>query len=305
MVLSLFFLGVTFAWLQLDRTPPTWDDAFYLTSSLTMFDALANGGLAAFGGSILRVMTIKPPLIAVLPAPVYLIAGRNPRAAYAVNLVFLLILFAALYRLGSRYASRRAGLLAVYIGGTMPVIYGLARWYLVECGLTALVCVTILLLDEWPRDDGWAPGASHRGSLRPRAPLMKISFPLYVAVPMLFLFASQRTVMCRPKILLAAIAPLVLLTLPWYWFNFRPAIRTAIEAGSSQTAQLYRTGDALSPAAIGRYLYALLDAGPLFYFVILLILLAALAREVRPTAGAGLGLCLLWISPLIFLFFGH
>jgi hypothetical protein len=126
-VLSLFFLGTTLLWLRLDRSPPAWDDGYYLTNSLVMYDALTDGGLPAYARQFLTIMGIKPPLIAILPTPVYLIAGRKPRAALLVNLACLLILFAALYRLGKRYASRRAGLIALCIAGTMPIELPIAR----------------------------------------------------------------------------------------------------------------------------------------------------------------------------------
>src|SRR5580700_6079102 len=91
-LLTLFFLGTTLIWLRLDRTPPAWDDGYYLTSSLGMFDALTEGGLPGYAKRFLTIMQSKPPLIAILPTPVYLIAGRKPRAALLVNLGCLLIL---------------------------------------------------------------------------------------------------------------------------------------------------------------------------------------------------------------------
>src|SRR5207249_509766 len=131
-VLSLFFLGSTALWLRLDRSPPGWDDGYYLTNSLILYDALADGGIAGYARQFLTIMGIKPPLIAVLPTPVYLIAGRKSGAALAVNLGFLLVMFGALYWLGKKYAGRRAGLIAMYISGTIPMLYGPARWYLQE-----------------------------------------------------------------------------------------------------------------------------------------------------------------------------
>jgi hypothetical protein len=66
-VLSLFFLGATFLWLRLDRSPPAWDDSYYLTNSLVMYDALTDGGLRGYARQFLTIMGIKPPLIAILP----------------------------------------------------------------------------------------------------------------------------------------------------------------------------------------------------------------------------------------------
>src|SRR5437899_6712710 len=67
--LSLFFLGSTALWLRLDRSPPGWDDGYYLTNSLILYDALADGGIAGYARQFLTIMGIKPPLIAVLPTP--------------------------------------------------------------------------------------------------------------------------------------------------------------------------------------------------------------------------------------------
>jgi len=65
--LSIFFLATTFFWLRLDHSPPTWDDAYYLTNSLRMYDALTEGGLLGYARKFLTIMGTKPPLIAVLP----------------------------------------------------------------------------------------------------------------------------------------------------------------------------------------------------------------------------------------------
>lgn len=86
-----------------------------------MFDALTNDGLFGYAKRSLSVMGAKPPLIAILPTPIYLLVGRRWHTAYAVNLIFLLVIFAVIYKIGSRFGSRRAGLLAVLVAGTMPI----------------------------------------------------------------------------------------------------------------------------------------------------------------------------------------
>ena len=42
-LLGLVFAAATLLWLRLDRAPPNWDDAWYLTNSLTVYDALTGG----------------------------------------------------------------------------------------------------------------------------------------------------------------------------------------------------------------------------------------------------------------------
>jgi hypothetical protein len=303
-VLSFFFLGTLLVWLRLDRSPPGWDDGYYLTSSLVMYDALTTGGIPGYAKQFLTVMQIKPPLIAVLPTPVYLIAGRNARLAHAVNFAFLLILFAALYRMGRRYASRRAGLIAMYIAGTMPILYGLSRWYLVDCGLTAIVCVAIYLVSEWNDSNGIWKGLL-LGVTCGLGLLMKFSFPLYVLVPLLYFAARARRVMLRPKTLWAFAASVAALALPWYLFNFRRAFETALDAGSGETARLYKTGAILSLPDIWRYFGNVFNVGPSLYFLALPVLCLAFAGAVRPAGKRGLLLCALWASPFLFLTFGH
>lgn len=132
----------TIVWLLLDRLPPNWDDAWYLTNSLTVYDSLAYGGIVGF------VFGFKAPLIAALPTPFYLLFGRRWHAAYLVNTVSMLVLFWVLYRIGSRWWSERAALLAIIVAGTMPLLYGLSHWYLVEYPLAALLGLSIWLLIE-------------------------------------------------------------------------------------------------------------------------------------------------------------
>lgn len=94
--LILFFVVSTALWLKLNHAPPQWDDAWYLTNSLTLFDSLGEGGLPAYGLSYLKILGIKAPLITVLPTPLYLLFGRSVRFAYLVNLFAMPVLLLSL-----------------------------------------------------------------------------------------------------------------------------------------------------------------------------------------------------------------
>jgi 4-amino-4-deoxy-L-arabinose transferase-like glycosyltransferase len=301
LALCCFFVGTNFLWLRLDRSPPSWDDAYYLSKSLVFYDSFADGGLAGFSKQFLHGMETKPPLIAAMPTPIYWIAGRKTHAAYAVNLFFLLVMFCALYWLGKRYASPRAGLIAIFVAGTMPILYGLSRWFLVECGLTAMVCVAICLIAEWNEFDGvWK--AFLLGAICGLGLLMKMSFPLYVLVPMLcFAFRARSST----KTYVGFVVPAIVLTVPWYFFNFRSVVDTALKAGSAGTAQVYGTGEAFSWSGISSYLTNLFNAGPTLYFIALPLLLVAFVKLTPLAARRALLLCALWASPVLFLMFGH
>lgn len=302
--LSLFFVGTTFLWLRLDRSPPAWDDSYYLTRSLVLYDALATRGLPGLAEEFLTVMGAKPPLIAALPAPAYLLVGRKARAALTVNLAGLLALLGVLYVLGKRYAGRRAGLLAAFISGTMPMIYGLARWYLVECGLIALVAVALCLLAD-REQAGSVRWGFCLGVTCALGFLMKLSFPAYLLFPGLAIAIQERRTLVRPRAWLSFAIPVAALALPWYLFNFGQTWQTAVRAGSAATAETYQTGQIFSSAEIWRYLVNVCNTAPAIYVLALAALLPLCFRRVGPEAKRGLLFCAWWGAPIVVLTFTH
>jgi len=322
----VFFLGTTALWVSLDRSPGAWDDAWYLTNSLVLYDTLIDHGPIAYWKKFLDALEFKAPLIAVLPTPLYRLFGRHSRVAYGVNLVFMALLFGAVYRLARRYGSPRAGLVAVYVTATMPLLYGLSRQYLVEYGSTALVAATVCCLVEsgWPRN---TRKACCLGGLCGLGLMMKITFPLYVFLP--FCFACVRIRSTQPSSaslsnahprptrssvlmwLLAFVAPLALIALPWYGRNWRKTLDHAFRSGFSSMADQYGMGDPYSFAVVWRYLAHWVNDGISGGYLLLLMALAGTAlwceirmrRPVLPSEGRNL--VLLWFLPFLVLLFGR
>ena len=303
-LLAVFFLGVTLVWIARDRVPPAWDDAIYMNASLSVYDALTDGGVPAFIQKSLSAMTRKPPLIAVLPTPLYLLFGRDPRFAPAINLLFLALMFFAVNRIAVRCAGTGAGLTAVWVAGTMPMIYAMARWYLVESGLIALVCVCVWLLIEL--DAAYSTrkmlllGVACGCGL-----LMKASFPLYVVVPALFLLVRRGATLRRWPALRAFLIPAAVLVAPWYLLNLQSATDHFVYSGSASTAQHYGSGSILSASAIWTWLVNVANAAPILYVLLLCLLLAGGLRSLDPAARRGLILCGLWASPIVVIAFTH
>jgi hypothetical protein len=304
----VFFLAVNITWISLDHSIPAWDDSYYLTNSLRTYDALTDKGLLGFGRQFLQGMATKPPLIAALPAPVYLLVGRNPGAALLMNLAFLLVTLLATYFLARRFAGPAAGLIALCVVGTMPMIYGLTRVYLVECGLTALVLLALYLLSridgeidgEIDAEPTWGPILL--GAVCGFGLLMKTSFPLYVAAPMIWLILRKRNKLFHPRPIFRFLAPLLLIAAPWYAVHFRDSIRTALTAGSVETARVYGTGGL---AETGEYLVNLANCGPTLYFAALPILGLLAWGRVNPSARRGLIFSGLAATPLVLLALSH
>jgi 4-amino-4-deoxy-L-arabinose transferase-like glycosyltransferase len=303
-IIASLSLGLTSTWFFLDRTPPSWDDGYYLTKSLELYDTLTDKGVAAYATALLRVMDSKPPLIAALPTPIYLVAGRHYRAAYAINVLFLAMIFGAAYGIAATYAGPRAGLIAVTALAAIPVIYGLSHWYLVECGLTALVCVAIYLMTGWSESSG--PGrAGLLGITCGLGLLMKASFPVYVLVPFAYFAFRWRKTALPKRTLAAFFAASALVAAPWYVVNVRRVIRSVLNTGSADTARIYQMGEAFSASAIGHYLSNLANATPWLYLAGIPLLALVGASSLHGENKKGLFLGLLWISPLAFLAVGH
>jgi uncharacterized SAM-binding protein YcdF (DUF218 family) len=180
------------------------------------------------------------------------------------------------------------------------MIYGLSRWYLVECSLTAVVALAICILWESKDDlETWKLAAL--GFLCGVGLLLKFSFPLYVAVPLLYCVVKRPRAALRPKTLLALALPVAIVALPWYALHWRSALHTALDTGSVATMSQFVIGsDVYSFRVILNYLSRLVNAGSL-YCAALPLLLVLVFKRLPPAARSGLKLCALWTTPILFL----
>lgn len=319
--LTSFLAGTTVLWLVLDRQPPWWDDSFYLTKSLLMFDALMDGGVAGYLKKFFSIIPNRPPLITALPTPFYLAFGRDPRYAFGVNVLFIPVLLVSVYLIGRKFWGYRAGLIAAYIVGTMPLVYGLTRWYLVEFSLTGLVSLAIYLLIQ--SETLRRSRETHCfGIVCGLGLLLKVTFPLFVLFPLLYVLLrfvssnepgalpARSRLALRLKIVSALVVPPALLALPWYLTNFGPTMRLAEFAGFSPDADIYGTGSVFSFTAARKYMFELAGSGASYYYVLLAILLLSLVLVSGKARSyfQGFGrepliiLCLWGLPFLVFLF---
>jgi hypothetical protein len=301
--LFAFFAAAACVWLRLNRAPPNWDDAWYLSNSLTLYDAWSDGGLLGLGRAFLKALGFKAPLITALPLPFYWIVGRRWHAAFGVNLAAMAVLFVSVWGIGRRLASPRAGVAAAYITATLPLLYGLSRWYLVEYPLTAAMALlfwTALAASEtadvlYPASLGvlWGVGL-----------LLKSDFPLF-ALPVTAYVLYRRSDRVRAAIAMAI--PCFVLAAPWYALHWRATWENAVAAGFGPSAVVQGTGAVFSWSAIRLYLAMVVERGLSGYYAVLAAAAMVLAivrergaflRRIAPLA--------LWAVPfLVFLFGGN
>jgi len=305
-VLVLWFLsaGMSGLWLWLDRQPPAWDDSWYLSGSLVVYDALRAEGISGMVRAFFSVLGFKAPLITGLPAPFYLVLGRDWHVAYLVNLVAMLVLFATVYGIGKKCGNAWAGAIAVTIVATMPLLYGLSRWFLVEYTLTAMVAVAIwlLLLSPDLQRRGLCLGL---GVLLGFGLLLKVSFPLFLALPLAIALARCGR---KPAAVVEIAVPCLVIALPWYSVHWRAVFENAVAAGFGETSTAAQgTGAIFSWHTIGGYLALVARHGVTWFYAGLFAatVIAVLLRRERPVWTVWKDL-MPWLAPaMVFLFAGN
>lgn len=281
----LAFLLATVAWIRLDTVPPLWDSAHYLQQSTILYRALARDGVLAFLDSFSRAMGQKAPLVAALPIPFYFVLGESHEAARLVNVAWIALASIYLYRLGRQVAGKAAGLLAVVVLNTFPLVAGMSRQYLVEYPLMTVVIVWVFYLLRWQSGDAesvpWKLGALLGFGL-----LLKVTLPLYVAAPTVLVLwrRASRERSLRP--LLGDVAKVAALALPiaslWYARNLGSVSKFVVSGGFGELGRPYGTGPVFSSTTIAAYWLKLINLGvSSFYFVLLLLLAGGCAAAWR------------------------
>ena len=283
-LLGCVFAASTLLWLKLDRAPPNWDDAWYLTNSLTVYDALTQGGVVGYLTKLNSVFGFKAPLIAALPAGFYLLLGRHWHAAYLVNIVAMWALFAALYRIAKRWWSARAAIFAIAIAGTMPLLYGLARWYMVEYVLTALLAVAACVIES----DGLKRDRPRRAlwcdlRIRPAAEdQLPAVHPSAVRLHVADVWPPRTAIAAGRSALPASRAALVCRAFQGYGCD-------ALDAAFGAPAAIQGTGPVFSISTITTYFSHVAENGISWYFCFLGVVLSLCAvvrrQDTKKSAG--------------------
>ena len=299
---AIFFLfaSVSLWWLRLHRAPPNWDDAWYLSNSLTLYDSWVGGGLPGLAKQFLAALGFKAPLITALPLPFYWLFGRRWHVAYLANTFSMLVLFGAACAIGRRLRGQRAGLIAVYIVGSLPLLYGLSRWYLVEYPLAAVIALTFWLT-LCARDESGGSAAA-LGVVCGVGLLLKADYPLFAGPMVLMAIVKRRD---RLRTLLAICVPAAILATPWYVLHWWPTLRNAISAGFGKSALVQGTGPIFSPMALWKYLGIVAEWGISPYYLGLTAAAAVIAVWKRQFELFRELACLLpWLAPFLVFAFG-
>lgn len=278
------FLAATWTWIRRDTVPPLWDSAQYLQQSAIQYHALTREGVSSFLDTFSRSMGKKAPLIAALPIPLYYLFGESHSAARYVNLAWIVLASIYLFRLGRLVAGDAAGLLAVVVLNTFPLVAAMSSQYLVEYGLMTIVILWIYYLLRWQSGEfeavPWILGALLGFGL-----LLKVTLPLYVAAPTLLVMWQRFSRGRRIRQLLLDLARIAAVALPiaalWYARNLGAVFDFIISGGFGEVGSAYGTGPVFSLQAISAYWLSLINVGvSVYYFALLLLVLAGYSAAV-------------------------
>ncbi len=272
-------LGFNAYWIYSHKAPPTWDQAWYLGTSVNFYYALREGGLRAFADTFVRALGgIKAPLIALLPLPFYFLFWPGERIAMLTLMAMLVVFDICLFHLVKQHYSHWVALGATVITDTMPMVLNLSHQFLVEYGLATLVVIWVYILYKSEYYRLWRYNLL-LGITLGFGLLMKVIFPLYIAGPALVIAVARvkrgywQSV---PPLILAGLLILGLGSLiasTWYAKNLHTVFEFAFSTSFGQIAHDYSLGDIFAWSTISTYWLAIVNQGISFYYILLFVIL--------------------------------
>lgn len=234
---ATIFILVSTSWILKNNLPPSWDQANYLEASEILRQELAGGDVLGFLDKTTTILGYKAPLITILPIPLYLAFGSSPRVALMLNMVFAGLFFVFFYKLVALIFDRRIALTSILIISTMPLFYGLTRYFFVEFGLMTLVTVWMYLVLK-------TENLTNKkylfllGAVSGLGMLMKFHFFIFVGGPVLvIIFNSWKNLgvkIFNVRNILVFAAPGAIIALPWYARNFLTVLWKAKRASNPE-----------------------------------------------------------------------
>jgi hypothetical protein len=222
-------MSLTALWIKVDRLPPAWDQSHYLDLALDLVKGFEEHGLRGLGHEVLTVDPQRAPLLPLALVPFFLLFGGSPQSGLLLNLLLWPILLLSVGEIASRLVDRRAGLLAMVVAATTPLIVGLSQQVLVEFLLISLTTLAVLLLLA-VRDFADTRASILLGLVAGAGWLTKVTFPALIVGPIVVTACctmvavtrearSGRTGPALRRTRNAAIALLLGTALPVCWYS--------------------------------------------------------------------------------------
>ena len=234
---TLFSFIVTIWWTTADNQVPDFDEGMHLTDAIVVHTEIASGHLTAPFSD----WNNYPPLVHIVGAIGFLIAGLHESAALlAQSIFFLPMLAGGCYAAGTMAYGRRAGLLAALFALTAPMWVSEMHEFYVDPGEAAMVAASVGSI-LWSRRFERVGISALAGLICALGMLTKQTYVLFVAgvIVVVILRGGWR----NWRGLLAFVAPGAAVALPWYVYHYgelsqltQGATGTGIASGNSNAA---------------------------------------------------------------------
>ena len=215
---GLCFLLITYWWLRVDTRGPDNDAGRHLTYAWTYFNDMEDGRPFTWFTEFDPGFAY-PPLVHLVGA-LSLLPGSKldiETAIFAVNLVFVPMLVAGAYGVGSIAGDRRTGVLAVLVALGTPMLMSMFHSFMTDGALAATVALTAWLVLRSDRFASWQWSAA-AGLAAGLGLMTKSPFVFFVAGLVLAVLARGGWRHWRNVLVFVGAA--LLIAAPWYVTHF-------------------------------------------------------------------------------------
>jgi len=269
-LLLTFHLITTHLWLSCNTQQIAWDQIRHFFNAVEAFQ-IVNTGLNPW--SLVTFSEYYPPFFYLVTIP-FISLGPSLQSATMVNILFLGIILFCTYGIARHlFTNRGAALLAVFLVGMYPGIFTIARVYMLDLALTAMVALSTYLILKTNLF------SSTRFSLLLGIALgfgmlTKWTFPLFLFIPTVYSLAISdlRSKKTLRNLLLISFA-CGTICLPWYLTHLGD-VKAAFAFAGSATTEV--RGD-VPPSAVKGLSYLVLLINSQIFIVFFAIFLLGLA----------------------------
>lgn len=284
-----------------------WDEARYINRAYRDVAFFRQNGLSGMLGVLVGEDRTRPPAYRILVLPITLLTGANPYLLRLLSLASLGVTLWFTYQVGKRIAGVTAGAFAVAFLALCPIVVAPGMRFYVDFPLyLAIALFLYFLLRDWnqpqPTRNWIGLGIALGLGAMAKPPFVFVAAPALGFVLLLL----WRNLITAPKLssLIKACGLATLIALPWWVFNFKPALAKAFKSGGFVRHSLGPKG---SPEALSNWLYMFMQTmlGPALALLLLGILVTAIIllvqRQLRLETAqwTAIALCLVASLPML------
>ena len=265
-ILVIFILITNWIWLTIDTTPPWWDQANYLQTSLHYAQQLKDLNLPEFLKSVITFNRIRPPVPMLIATPVFFLSYRNEDLAVMTSVLYLILAFMAVYKICKLYLNSRASLLCCFVLFMYPLIFGLSRQLLPEISLLSIVslCMLLLLKCDYFKNTKYSLllGISIAMGM-----LTKMTYAAFLIGPFIYVMGKSLTISRKIRLnLLYCIVIAVGLSAVWYGPNLKENLSLVFTMSYGKEALRASRGAVFSADGLLYYPCEIMNYGISFLF---------------------------------------